>query len=228
MDSLIPSHTIDEASLFVNRSIKTDKDFTDYINYVWPPYAVEDGIVAEIEAVYPPVNSSNAPFKTEEERLKVFTTQSGFLCNTHALTKAYKGKTYNVQFSALNGTHGADVLPTWYNPYITINASGIALPLWGALISQGLFVPGVARGYQSYLVSHARSGNPNSNRELLNVPPTIEWPKVGNIDGEYLTNVLNVTDNGFGIITDTTHNRTICDFWIDIFTKTTEAGGYAV
>src|SRR3978361_1369915 len=117
MDSLIPSHTIDEASLFLNASVKTDKDFDDYLNYVWPAYAVEDGIVARIEAEYPPVNSSNSPFKTEAERLKALTLQSGFVCNTHALTKAYNGKTYNVQFSAINGTHGADVLPTWYNPY---------------------------------------------------------------------------------------------------------------
>jgi hypothetical protein len=226
MDSLIPSHTIDEPALFVNRSIQTDKDFTDYLNYVWPPYAVEAGIVAEIEAKYPPVNSSTPVFRTEEERLKQYITQSSFVCITHALTTAYKGKTYNVQFSALNGTHGADLLPTWYNPYVTVNVSGVSVPLWGTLISEG--VSGVARGYQSYLVSHARSGNPNTNRELLNDPPTIKWPKIGNVDGEYLTNVLNVTDGGFEIIEDRTHNRTICEFWIDIFTKTTEAGGYAV
>jgi len=84
----------------------------------------------------------------------------------------------------------------------------------------------VSKAYQSYLVSHAMTGNPNYYLELLN-PPTIVWPKIRDVTGQYFTNVLNVTDNMFGIITGYEFNKTICDFWVDIFNKTTVLGGYA-
>jgi hypothetical protein len=50
--------------------------------------------------------------------------------------------------------------------------------------------------------------------------------EVENVKGEYLTNVLNVTDNGFEIIADGLFNKTVCEFWVDVFTGTTELGGY--
>jgi carboxylesterase type B len=224
MDTLIPSHCIDEAEVFVNHSIQTDQDLTDYLDYIWPAYAVDYGIVANIKATYPSVN-----FKTEVDRYKAIVAQSSFICNINRLSNRYANKTYNVQFSALNGTHGSDVLPTWYNPYVFTNTSGIELPLWGTSLFEGLLVPGVARGYQSYLVNHARFGNPNSN-QFLNIPPTIEWPLavMGPTENlaEYLMNVLNVTDTGFEIIDDTTQNSTMCDFWIRAIWTTTALGGY--
>jgi hypothetical protein len=59
------------------------------------------------------------------------------------------------------------------------------VPLW-SLVGDAA----VSKAYQSYLVSHAMTGNPNYYLELLN-KPAIVWPKVG----QYFTNVLNVTDN---------------------------------
>lgn len=226
---MIPSHVIDEALLFLNPAIQTDADFTTYLANTWPAYARPAGIISDIEAEYPPVNSTNSPFETEVDRLSIFTGQSSFLCSTHALTKAYAGKTYNVQFAATilgqNGTHGSDILPTWYNPYAVFNYSGIEIPIWLLAASS----VGLSQDYQSYLVSHARTGDPNTYRIPLNIPPTINWPKVGlTSDGEYATNVLNVTDSGFDLITDRESNTTVCDFWVDIFTRATDVGGYAV
>ncbi|KAF2816279.1 alpha/beta-hydrolase [Mytilinidion resinicola] len=225
MDSVIPSHCLDEGALFVNHSILTDKDLNDYLEYTWPAYAVKDyDVVNKIEAEYP-----SAAFKTEADRYKAIIAQSSFLYNTNFLSVAYSGKTYNAQFSALNGTHGSDVLPTWYDPFAFTNVSGIELPLWSTSLFKGLPIPGVARGYQSYLVSHARFGNPNSNQSL-NIPPTIEWPVVGgHPDGSspnYLWDVLNVTDTGFELIEDRTQNRSICLFWGGIIFATTVFGGY--
>jgi hypothetical protein len=176
--------------------------------------------VAAIEAEYPPVNSTHPVFKTEVERMKAVFGQETFLCSVHALTTAYAGKTYNVQFSAMGGLHGSDVLPTWYDPLITVAINGTQVPLWSLVGDVA-----VSKAYQSYLVSHAMTGNPNYYLELFN-PPTIVWPKVGDVTGQYFTNVLNVTDNGFGIITDYGFNKTICDFWVNIFNKTTVLGGY--
>jgi hypothetical protein len=59
--------------------------------------------------------------------------------------------------------------------------SGIDVPFWGFLIAQvdGALDVGVAKAYQSYLVSHVLTGNPNMDSDVLNVPPAIEWPLVG-------------------------------------------------
>jgi hypothetical protein len=72
-----------------------------------------DGIMAAIEAEYPTVNSTHLVFETEVERMNAIFAQEAFLCSVYTLTLAYAGKTYNVQFSALGGLHGSDVLPTW-------------------------------------------------------------------------------------------------------------------
>jgi hypothetical protein len=63
------------------------------------------------------------------------------------------------------------------------------VPLW-SLVGDAA----VSKAYQSYLVSHAMTGNPNYYLELLN-KPAIVWPKVEDVTGQYFTNVLNVTDN---------------------------------
>jgi hypothetical protein len=221
MDSLIPSHALDEAQIIINSAIQTDAQFTEYLKFAWLQYAVTDGIVTAIEAEYPPLNSTHPVFKIEVERMKAVFAQETFLCSVHALTAAYAGKIYNVQFSALGGTHGSDVLPTWYDPLITVDINGTQVPLWSLVGDVA-----VSKAYQSYLVSHDMTGNPNYYLELLN-PPTIVWPRVGDVTGQYFTNVLNVADNGFRIITDYGFNRTICVFWVEIFNKTTVLGGYA-
>lgn len=160
---MIASHTIDEAQIFLNPAIITDADFTRYLKNTWPTYAGPAGIISDIEKEYPPVNNPNSPFKTEVDRLLVFTNQESFLCSTHALTKAYAGRTYNVQFAATilgqNSTHGSDVLPTWYNPYASLNVAGTTIPVWAIA---GAGPADISRDYQSYLVSHGRTGDPNT------------------------------------------------------------------
>jgi hypothetical protein len=177
-----------------------------HLEFVWAPYAITDGIVAAIEAEYPSVNSTHPGFKTEVEIMKAVFAQEAFLCSVHALTSAYAGKTYNVQFSALSGTHGSNILPTWYDPLITVHINGTQVPLWPLVGDVA-----VSKAYQSYLVSHTMTGNPNYYLGLLN-QPIIVWPKIRDVTGQYFTNVLNVTDNGFGIISDSEFNKTICDF----------------
>jgi hypothetical protein len=241
---------IDEARLFLNPAIITDADFTTYLKNIWPAYAGPAGIISDIEKEYPRVNSSNSPFKTEVDKLLVFIDQSSFLCSTHALTKAYAGRTYNVQFAATilgqNGTHGSDVLPTWYNPYASLDIAGTEIPIWAIA---GAASADISRDYQSYLVSHARTGDPNTYRLItpnittsnninstttngttsISTPSTIYWPKVDiTPDWQYATDVLNVTDSSFELITDRESNTTVCDFWVDIFTRATVVGGYTV
>jgi hypothetical protein len=131
INSLILSHCIDEALIFLPtgpEAINTDAEFTAYIESSLPPYAIAAGIASQIISEYPPVNSTNSPYATEEQRMLDYTAQTTFLSNVRTLTTAYTGRTYNVQFSAFGGTHGSDILATWYNPFILYNVSGIDVP----------------------------------------------------------------------------------------------------
>lgn len=73
-------------------------------------------------------------------------------------------------------------------------------------------IPAFAPAYQSYPVSHARSGDPNTCKKTINVLPAITWPKPGNT-GNAMTGVLDATDLGFTLITDQETKTRICNFW---------------
>jgi hypothetical protein len=230
IDSLIVSHCIDEPAIFLAaEGINTDAQFTAAIESMLPQYAINAGVASQIIAQYPPVNSTNSPYANENERASAYLGQSSFLTFVRSLTTAYAGKTYNVQFSAFGGTHGSDVLATWYNPFIYLDISGTEVGFWQTLIplEYSQSDVGVAKDYQGYLVSHALTGNPNTYSDVYSDPSAIEWPLVGDGTGQYLTNVLNVTDSGFELITDEEDFESIAKFWTGIFYEITQLGGYA-
>ena len=216
------SHVSDEADLFVPTNVVTDADFNGFVDAALPPYAKAVGVNAAIEAHYPPIMSGTAQnYTTERDRTKAFIGDSSFQCNVRYLSDAYAGKSYNIQYSVTPGLHGTDVLPTFYNLNLDLSVFGndISLPL----------VPGFgsfAQAYQSYLVSHARTGNPNTYRKVLTIPPAISWPKPGN-SGDALTGVLDATDLGFILITDQHTRKSVCNFWIQVAAAVTGLGGYA-
>lgn len=189
---------------------------------MFPPYAKAAGVNAAIEARYPPVMSGTAHnYTTERERTKAFMGDSSFYCNIRYLTNAYAGKSYNLKYSVTSGLHGTDLLPTFYNLNLDLSVLGndVSVPL----------IPGFgsfAQAYQSYLVSHARSGDPNTYRKAVNVQPAISWPKPGNA-GDALTGVLDATDLGFSVITDQQTRKSVCDFWVQVNAAVTDLGGYA-
>ncbi|KAL9627889.1 MAG: hypothetical protein Q9164_007458 [Protoblastenia rupestris] len=157
-------------------------------------------------------------YSTQRDRLIDYVGESGFQCNVRFLTNAYDGKNYNLQYSATTGLHAVDLLPTFYNLNLDVSLLE-AFPL----------VPGFgsfAQAYQSYLTSHARSGNPNTYKKTFNIPPAITWPKANNA-GDVISGVLDAGDLGFSIITDGQTARSRCDFWKDVAAAVTNLGGYA-
>jgi hypothetical protein len=50
---------------------------------------------------------------------------------------------------------------------------------------------------------------------------------VGDGTRQFLTNVLNVTDSGFKLITDGEDFESITQFWIGIYGEITKLGGYS-
>jgi hypothetical protein len=130
-----------------------------------------------------------------------------FLCATRYIAEAYRGKVWNMVYSQGAGTHGSDIAAAFYkgNPL-----SSLLNPKFGK----------VAANYQSYLTSHARTGDPNKFRADAG---TIEWPKVGY--GPVFSNVLNVTDNGFRLIQDDANTEADCGFWTKTLKGLTKAEG---
>ena len=223
MDSNILSHVSNEADLFVPSNINTDAEFTSLLGFVYPPYAKDAGVITAIEARYPPVMTGDGPrnYSTQRARLKDYIGENAFLCNVRYLTDAYDGKNYNLQYSVTPALHGTDLLPTFYNLNLELTLFGQDGPL--------PLIPGIgsfSQAYQSYLVSHARTGDPNTYKKASNIPPAITWPKP-NTNGDAISGVLNAGDLGFTTVTDSQTARSRCDFWRDVAAAVTALGGYA-
>ena len=220
LDSLILSHVSDEAFIFVPTNVQTDNDFNVFVQAEFPAYSQSSGVNAAIEARYPPVMSGSAHnYTTEFDRVKAFLAESSFVCNVRYLTDAYNGKNYNLQYSVTPGFHATDLLPTFYNLNLDLAAlaANLSIPL----------VPGFgafAQAYQSYLVSHARTGDPNTYKKTINVPPAITWPKPVS-SGDEITGVLNAGDLGFSLISDTETKESTCSFWREVAAAVTNLGG---
>ena len=220
IDSLILSHVSDEAFIFVPLDVTTDSQFSTFVSEILPTYAQSSGVNAVIEARYPPVMSGKSNYSTEFDRTKGLLAESSFQCNVRYLTDAYNGKNYNLQYSVTPGFHATDLLPTFYNLNIDLTALGDDVPF--------PLIPGFgsfAQAYQSYLVSHARSGDPNKYAKVLNVPPAINWPKPGSSSADVITNVLNAGDLGFSVISDNETAESRCGFWREVAATLTNLGG---
>jgi len=219
IDSLVLSHVLDEADLFVPTTVNNDADFTAFISAAFPAYA--NSIITDIQARYPPVMSPNSNYTTERARLKALIGDSSFQCNVRYLSDAYAGKSYNLQYSVTPGLHATDLLPTFYDLNLDLNIFGgeVSYPL---LPGFGSF----AQGYQSYLVSHARTGDPNTYKKTFNIPIAIQWPKP-DLSGDAINNILDANDFGFKITQDGETRKSVCGFWEDVAAGVTELGGYA-
>ncbi|KAF2399881.1 alpha/beta-hydrolase [Trichodelitschia bisporula] len=209
VQTVVLSHVIDEASMFVQDHIKNDTAFNSFIEY---GYGNNSDLKAAITKAFPSPSSPQSKYKTQRARVSDYIEFSTFTCNVRYMTEAFKGRTYNIQYARGQGTHGSDIRADFYG-----GSGGV---LSGGSGSDKSF-PQFAAQFQSYLTSHARTGDVNK----LRINGTIEWPIV--TIGPALSNVLNATDNGFELISDTKTKAEDCDFWRDIFASVTNALGYA-
>ena len=202
----------------------TDAEFNNFIDESFPAYVKAAGVNAAIEARYPPIMSSTpSNYTSEFARTEAVIGDSSFLCHVRDLTDAYAGKTYNLQYSVTPGVHALDLLPTFYNLNLNLSILNDTATYPYPLIP--LFKP-FAQSYQSYLVSHARTGNPNTYAKVSNIPPAIHWPRP-NTSGDELTGVLNAGNTGFSVISDPETRETVCKFWREVAAAATDLGGYA-
>jgi len=225
IESIILSHCADESTLFVPGALKTDAQFTTFVDSVFPNYTQARGINKLITNFYPPVGAKS-PFRTVSGRVEAFLRDSSFTCNIRQVNEAFgDAKVWNMQYSVTPGWHGTDLVPTFFNPQLTADSflqclATLMVPVVAPLVA------GISAAMQSYFASYVTSGNPNTNRRVLNLPPTVPWNHP-NSRGEHIAGVVNVGNWGFGTVADDQNPKTPCDFWRNIAAAVTSLGGYA-
>ncbi len=184
-------------------------------------YVHDAGITQAIEKQYPSVDSPDSKFSSPMERFRAMVNDWGFAYHTRSLTEAYKDKTYNIQYSVPPGAHVVDLMAVFYRHDVDLNIFGrkftLSVPVFGAF----------AKTYQSYLTSHARTGDPNTYAKGVGKFSTVQWPHPEVGQGEHYSNVLDASLDGFSLITDTQNSRTGYEFWNQLAAAITNFGGYA-
>lgn len=209
LSGLILSHTAHEAEVFAIGAITSDAGFVNLTDFFIPAYAPT--VRPAVANYYPSPNATGSPFTTQDARTIQFLDDTIFLCNYRYLNAAFKGKTWSMQCSAGQAFHSQDLTPTFFN------GAGVNITVEQATLF---------RDYQSYLDSFSITGNPNIHRSNATDPPTINWPQTAGALDEHVSNVLNVTDTGFAIITDEESLKSRCDFFLNVQAAVTLAGGY--
>ncbi|EFR00492.1 carboxylesterase [Nannizzia gypsea CBS 118893] len=202
LDSLIISHVYNEGGPFVT-NYKTLESLSDLLKSLFPTYATK--AISTLEDYYHLKNASNESVTTIGSKM---VRDAIFTCNIRDIVRKYPKKSYLMQYSPKAATHGQDVVAVWYSPKLW----NVSIPLFS--------------GYQSYLLSHAITGNPNSLRDRDIDPPTIPWPKVGDTNAEKLENTLDVVDTGYRLIADDQVLKSTCDVWQRVLLDVTKQGGY--
>lgn len=222
LQSIMVTHTSDEATIFVDGSVKTDSQATSYLAALFPQYAVKAGLSQILANRYPGIDTPNSPFSTENQRINAITRDSSFTCNVRFLAQAYPGKAYLGRYSITPGWHATDLIPLFWTNNFQDSPLGAALALAFPLITT------FSEAFQSYFTSFVRSGNPNTYRKIWSLPLTINWPlAAGASSAQNMQNVVDITDLGFWNTEDDQIQLDTCRFWQQWESALTIAGGYS-
>ncbi|KAF1990527.1 alpha/beta-hydrolase [Aulographum hederae CBS 113979] len=225
IDALILSHVADEAGAFIPASLNSNDKFDAFL-----PLFLTGSNSKVMNAVmneYPRTDIRDPKWTNIQDREKYFIRDSTFTCNIRYMADAFSKSTptWNVQYGRGPGLHGYDILANFYNtgsPLLNF------LTAFYGQQAQGPDFPSFAASYQSYLMSFATTGDPNRLRRQQDPIPTIDWPKVEDIEGRnYFGNVLNASDAGFQVIDDDKAPVDACGFWVNALAALTTLGGYS-
>ncbi|KAF2405611.1 alpha/beta-hydrolase [Trichodelitschia bisporula] len=203
LTSLIITHVSDEASAFVPSTIKTNTTF--FRSTLDETYGRRSPIPAAVEKRYPPPGPGS-PYADQVARMQAVMQAGFFACHAWTLAAAYAGKakTYVAVYGRGSGKHGMDIKADFFN-------SSKPAPRDDPGFME--FAP----KYQDYLLSHARTGDPNKLRQA----GSPEWPVV--TVGEKMTNVLEAGNKGFAVGSDPVVSKEECGFWVDVWAGATKA-----
>jgi carboxylesterase type B len=200
IESVINSHVADEAALFTPADASQSTIDTVLSLY----FSSSPDAIRRINEHYP------TPSTNSYTKLKTIYRSMIFTCHNRFISQGYLGKTYNLQYGRGSGLHGTDLAADFYDP------NNLLTPYTLLHLGDTRFDT-FATQFQKYLLSHARTGDPN----VLRDPATIKWPIVE--IGRTLGNVMNASDNGFALFDDPVTVAGECDFWRDILAEITRA-----
>ncbi|KAK7558512.1 Carboxylesterase family-domain-containing protein [Phyllosticta paracitricarpa] len=206
LDALAVSHTGHEGVVFVDASVDSDERWAAYTDFFFSPVA---SVAREVAARF-------AGLRDPRDRVERVVEQGRIVCNARLLVDRFVDagltRVYNMVYYRGEGLHGSDVGPTF------------------ATLDPSKDVQGADVGYQSYLISLARAGDPNTYRlASTTAPSTVLWPQadVNETRAEQYERALRVVDEGYVVGADPTDSRMDCGFWSDVAVAVTNEGGYA-
>jgi hypothetical protein len=203
--TIISSHVTDEGGSFTDPSITSDAKFDELMALTYGNSSVLAQSRSAINTLYPPLTAPNTPFKTEKERMSLYVTEGSFTCHNRIVADAYAGKTYVLHYAVPPARHGGDQDATFFSPLA---------PKWAGTPKAVLEA---RQGFQSYLASYIRSGNPNTHR---NKETTVEWPMATGYDKAMLSNALVVETlagkSGIKVADDPLMGKDRCQWWTDV------------
>ena len=169
------------------------------------PYATR-GVLGTIRSYYPNPLFAFGRYFTPFDRIKsliagfpivtapLILKDALINCNSLYFAHANLNNTYNYRFSIPPGIHGIDLLYTFCPIILTLRGYDLSIP-----------VPLLyAKGWQSYVISFVKYGNPNVER----AGGTVLWSLFGN--GK---NIVDVTPFGIYQTTDNQLPDDRCAFW---------------
>ena len=228
LQSLIISHVKDESSIFVPSSISADSDFTTYVSSFLPQSSLSSARSA-IASAYP-----SSAYPGPKARVSAVIRDSSFTCNVQQLFQAYNGivDTYVLSYDfellipfkkfGLTAVHGTDLLPTFWNDEVDfaqflrsliLRLRHIDISKPGAQWLAGYFA-GFSPKYQTYLVSNALFGNPNSAGSQN--PPWSTATVAGASIGNVMLARATPTATQFTPTVDLINTSSLCDFWTNL------------
>jgi hypothetical protein len=204
IESIIVTHVSDEATAFVADNLRNNKTFFEAsLVSSYGNNKIKDAIMNK----YPAPGQANSKYKDEKARMADAMATGFFTCHVRTIANAFKDKVWIAQYSRGLGKHGMDLQANFYN------ASGTP-PREDPGFST--FAP----AYQNYMLSHARSGDPNKWQIASG---TEKWPKA--TLGPVFGNVLEAGNKGYTLIKDDLTSAETCDFWLDVWAGATKLGG---
>jgi hypothetical protein len=199
LTQVLSSRVTDEGRSFVNTRGLKENAFENMLNNWFGNDTAYDEIKQRGKKFFPPPGEPGSLFKSEFDRMSMYSTENSFTCHNRLVANAYAGKTYSVEYAVGTATHGSDQSATFINP-TTVSAESIP----------------VRTAFQSYFVSFIRSGDPNKFRNK----ETIEWPLTTGFDKEMLGNVLRfeqpIGPKGSRLEDDPRQSKDRCQFWTDV------------
>jgi carboxylesterase type B len=203
--TLAISHVIDESTLFTVRNVSTDTEALAYMKLIFP--SSNYGVITNLTGFYPPVDgpfpNAGKPgvgkYSKEIDRIKDVVRDMAFTCNTRFIAEAYAEKSYMMEHSLKPGLHGTDI-----NSFIHKG---------GNKGGNDSSTDQIRSAWQTYMLSLAKTGNPNLERTYSVDPPTIEWP-LPDTSGQMVANTLNVTNDGYTLVHDDQNLKNRCDCWL--------------